>query len=451
MGIARKLKRILTRSALEKGKTSAARQDGLREFISLLACISAAGKALPPTLIYRGASTELQDTWVDDVGVEDEAYFTTTQNGWTSNALALVWLYQVFDRHTKKKSRNYRLLIIDGHSSHVNLAFLEACKKLRIIVLILPPHSTHRLQPLDVGLFLPLSQFYSKELDLIMHKSDGITSLSKRNFWRVFKKAWEQAFTMKNIKSAFKKTGICPQDSTLILAQIEPQQPIKPTTPLRRSYQEIKTPYSAVALRRAKRQWRENPSEELVKKLLKANETLHVRAKIAEHRCEGLRESLQDEKKKRKRGKKTNLVGEEDSGPQLYHARRIARARAVQDEKDAITEQEMINKELKKTAKQAAKQQKELEKQEKQAEKEIIRQIAKESKEAQKTTSQRYRIHQKSTKAPESDKKIVVLRSKSTCKQYQQVEMVTLEGEVEEVVRRTNRGRSTRMPLRFRT
>jgi hypothetical protein len=61
MGIARKLKRILTCSALEKGKTLAARQDGSREFISLLTCISAAGKALPPTLIYRGVSTELQD------------------------------------------------------------------------------------------------------------------------------------------------------------------------------------------------------------------------------------------------------------------------------------------------------------------------------------------------------------------------------------------------------
>jgi hypothetical protein len=142
--------------------------------------------------------------------VEDEAYFTTTQNGWTSNTLALVWLYQVFDRHIKKKSCNYYLLIVDGYSSHVNLAFLEACKKLRIIMLILPPYSTYRLQSLDIGLFLPLSQFYSKELDLIIHKSNGITSLSKRNFWRVFKKAWEQVFTMKNIKLVFKKTGICP-------------------------------------------------------------------------------------------------------------------------------------------------------------------------------------------------------------------------------------------------
>ena len=36
------------------------------------------------------------------------------------------------------------------------MAFLDLAREKNIIPLILPPHSTHRLQPLDVGLFGPI-------------------------------------------------------------------------------------------------------------------------------------------------------------------------------------------------------------------------------------------------------------------------------------------------------
>ena len=54
-------------------------------------------------------------------------------------------------------NREHTLLIADGHSSHVNLRFLDYADRERIIVLILPPHTSHRLQPLDLGLFAPLA------------------------------------------------------------------------------------------------------------------------------------------------------------------------------------------------------------------------------------------------------------------------------------------------------
>ena len=56
-----------------------------------------------------------------------------------------------------------RLLLVDGHSSHVNLAFLDYATSNRVVVLVLPPHSTHRLQPLDLGLFGPLSKAYDRQ------------------------------------------------------------------------------------------------------------------------------------------------------------------------------------------------------------------------------------------------------------------------------------------------
>lgn len=180
----------MSREALERERTVQASQDGSREFISLLACISAVGGALRPTLIYKGGSYDLQDTWLEEYTDTNEAFFGASDNGWSSDAIDLQWLNMVFDRCTKKKAGNRRrLLLVDGHSSHVNMKFLERADALRIIVLILPPHCTHQLQPLDVGLFGPLAAAYSKELNTLMHSSLGTVSMSKRMFWPMFRMA----------------------------------------------------------------------------------------------------------------------------------------------------------------------------------------------------------------------------------------------------------------------
>lgn len=115
------------------------------------------------------------------------------------------WLESVFHRYTKDRAgRARRLLIVDSHSSHVNLQFIALCDKLRILLLVLPPHTTHRLQPLDVSLFAPLARFYTNALDELVSKSLGIVSISKRAFWRVFRPVWNKAFIPKKLSPDFK-------------------------------------------------------------------------------------------------------------------------------------------------------------------------------------------------------------------------------------------------------
>lgn len=45
------------------------------------------------------------------------------------------------------------LLLIDNHSSHTSLEAIEYSRENRIVLLSFPPHCSHRLQPLDVGVF----------------------------------------------------------------------------------------------------------------------------------------------------------------------------------------------------------------------------------------------------------------------------------------------------------
>jgi DDE superfamily endonuclease len=144
-------------------------------------------------------------------GSQDTAHFAVLSKGWSNEFLGLQWLQIVFERYTKNQaSRGWRLLIVDDHNSHLNMEFISYAEQHRIILAILPPHSTHRLQPLDVGLFTPLAHYYTQEIDALLYESQGLTHITKRHFWRLFSAAWKKAFCKANIDSAFKATGLKP-------------------------------------------------------------------------------------------------------------------------------------------------------------------------------------------------------------------------------------------------
>lgn len=165
-----RIKRMFSRRLYEEGKLRSHIQDGNREWITLLACICADGSYLEPALIYQSASGSIQDSWLQAFDPGDHrAYFTSSPTGWTNNDIGLAWLKQVFDRSTKAKARlSYRLLILDGHGSHIIMDFIKYCDQNKILLAIYPPHSTHTLQPLDVVMFKPLSTAYSNEISGFM-------------------------------------------------------------------------------------------------------------------------------------------------------------------------------------------------------------------------------------------------------------------------------------------
>ncbi|KNG45662.1 pogo transposable [Stemphylium lycopersici] len=154
-----------------------------------------------------------------------------TPSGWSNDDAGLGWLQQVFDEETKASARRkWRLLIIDGHGSHISRSFLTYCHQHKILVAIFPPHSTHTLQPADVVLFKPLSTAYSQQLTRQTQRSRGLLPVKKGSFFSLFWPAWLQSFTKDNILKAFEATGLQPLDRDKVLKRF-PEGAATPSTP----------------------------------------------------------------------------------------------------------------------------------------------------------------------------------------------------------------------------
>ena len=199
-------------------------QPGDREWVSVIQSINSRGEAIPPFIIVAG-QYHLAN-WYEDSALPKDWVISTTHNGWTTNEKGVDWI-QHFEKHTKPRSQGaYRLLIMDGHESHHSTEFELFCKEHKIITLCMPSHSSHILQPLDVGCFGPLKKAYGKEIEGLMRAR--ITHITKADFLPAFRAAFKAAMTEKNIQGAFRGAGLIPFDPKSVLSRLD----IRPRTPL---------------------------------------------------------------------------------------------------------------------------------------------------------------------------------------------------------------------------
>jgi hypothetical protein len=375
----------------------------------LIASICADGSALPPSLIYQGDSYDLQDTWLDEFDHSTQrAFFACSKNGWSDDTIGLDWLQQVFDQTTKEKTsvRDRRLLIVDGHNSHVNLPFINYADTNRILLAVFPPHSTHRLQPLDIGLFSPLATFYSQEIDRLLSESQGFTRITKRDFWPLFYKAWEKAFHTQNVCSAWKAAGLYPLNPEQVILTV--RRPQTPPKEHQNQSQQYKTPGSSKSLRRAFRRLQDEGKihpDAVV--LLHAGEKLAADLDIAQHEIIGLQKAVLHEKKKRKRGKAMHLYdeGETEGQGRFFSPTKIGRIRERAAAAEDAQRQHQLAMSDKKLQLAISRAEKAREAEERKQQRQLARQAAQEQLALEKAERQTRREAQKAEKAAEALKR----------------------------------------------
>jgi len=89
------------------------------------------------------------------IGAPPEGIGVACESGWMNAETFLQWLH--FQQHVHSSAVRPVLLILDGHGSHKDMKVIEYARDNHVHVLSTPPHTTHKLQPLDRFFFLNLS------------------------------------------------------------------------------------------------------------------------------------------------------------------------------------------------------------------------------------------------------------------------------------------------------
>jgi hypothetical protein len=284
-------------------------QPGNREWVTVIAAINAAGWAIPPFLIFAGQYH--LSAWYEEDIPRDWA-IAVSDNGWTNNELGVEWLKH-FNAHTKARVVGARrLLVLDGHESHHSLEFQELCKENNIYTLCMPPHSSHLLQPLDVGCFSPLKRAYSREVEaLIRHHINHITKLE---FLPAFKTAYNRSFTSANICSAFRGAGLVPLQPDTVLSKLDVQLRTPSPATLPEALWEARTPsnvreleaQSTLIRERVRRHKSSSPASiiEAINQLKKGAEVMMLSAELMRDRIASLERANEAASARKQRKKK---------------------------------------------------------------------------------------------------------------------------------------------------
>jgi hypothetical protein len=139
-------------------------------------------------------------------GASPGAQGIVTSSGWSNG--------EVFQNYLETHFINYAvgkrplLLLYDGHRSHISPSIIDWAMENDIILYVLPPHTSHILQPMDVGCFGPFSKLYSYECSKFQRETGK--TVDRYSVSMIACKAYATALSAKNLQAAFKKAGIYP-------------------------------------------------------------------------------------------------------------------------------------------------------------------------------------------------------------------------------------------------
>ena len=137
--------------------------------------------------------------------------FSVSDNGWMEAANFKQWFDKIFVPAVKHLTASAPVVLnFYGHHSHIiSIELINAARSNNIHPLCLPPHLIHLLQPLDIGVFGPVTVTWKKLLKEYQIETCA-GNMTKEDFPSLIKKLWDQSLQLAHLQSGFQKTGLHP-------------------------------------------------------------------------------------------------------------------------------------------------------------------------------------------------------------------------------------------------
>ncbi|KAJ1026796.1 hypothetical protein NDA16_002093 [Ustilago loliicola] len=279
-------------------------QLGSREMATVIECIGSGGQVFPAMIITKGKIHTVGEQQRME-GIPTSWQFAKSVNGWSTNDLAIQWLEKVFDATTRPSTPSeYRL--------HTNLTFINTCWSHHIIPFLLPPHSTHILQPLDVSIFGPLTAAYRRIINNVAAHVDS--DIDKAQFSTFYAQAREQALTQMTARKAFSNLGITTTPSAeKVLARLPGGTTQTPQIPPLKDTLNIPSTNASVnaMLDDFKDSTEQRDQRQLKRTLLQAYEALQATISVLQAENTVLRTQEEQQRKTRKKVKEKDTGGDQ--------------------------------------------------------------------------------------------------------------------------------------------
>ncbi|KAI1684346.1 Polysaccharide export protein [Pyrenophora tritici-repentis] len=147
-------------------------------------------------------------------------------------------------------------------------------------------------QPLDVVMFAPLAAAYKAELASFLNISQGLTSITKRDFYRLFNAAWTSSFTETLVTKAFAATGLHPFEPDAILRRFSTATPSNSRPSSSNSTTSLLSASDWRKIERLLRQAVDDIYDTKSKKLSQTIYTISVKNTLLQHENSQLKETL---------------------------------------------------------------------------------------------------------------------------------------------------------------
>lgn len=169
-----------------------------------ICCCNAAGGFIPPYLIF--ARKRMKDSLLD--GAPPGTQGSCTDNGWINGETFLLWL-KFFQNEVRASPEHKVILLLDNHESHKYYPALEYASANNIIFLSFAPHTTHRMQPLDITVYGPIKTYFEQSVSSFQKAHAG-RIINQADIAKLFCPAYLKGATTNNAVSGFVRPGIYP-------------------------------------------------------------------------------------------------------------------------------------------------------------------------------------------------------------------------------------------------
>ena len=150
---------------------------GSHVHVTVIGCGNALVYSVPPFFVFPGARLRQELLEGKTPGADGDV----TESGWSNSQKFQKYLETHLIKYLPERSIDCPVLLLyDGHKFHVNLPLIDWAKKENIILFVLPAHTSHVLQPMDVACFGPFEKIYNAMSHKFMREHCG-QSISRYN------------------------------------------------------------------------------------------------------------------------------------------------------------------------------------------------------------------------------------------------------------------------------